>query len=464
MTGSTAFPRRGVRWRLWARGIALLFGLQFVFFGMLVAAQAVPDRPIVDNLVSSIDAGTYGPYSLPDRMGGTSDTFTECVLVSAGLGAPPEESAFSRAVRMPRIASCAGGEADLRALAEGRVLTAEELPADHDYFRYWNGYTVLTRPVLATVGLEGLRIVAGSLLAVAAVGAFLAVRARTSVAVALALALPVLVGTNVLSTPSTSFSHSLSLAAACLSVLLTAAGAGRSMRLGLFGAALGAAFFCYVDLLTTPVVPWIMSAFVLGAAVWYRTRRTARALRATITAGLVWAVAFGTTWVSRWVFAAVFLGSAETLSSVRGKVEERTGEAGNGVSEAFGAGVASNLDHWWSTVPTSSLVLVACAVTVLGALVLAVVRGGPRRLLVAAALGAPALAVPVWYAVLSNHSQIHEFFVYRNVPAALAVVTAAALAAAARPWPTAASRPASPEPVPGAPAASTAPRSAEPVG
>lgn len=433
MTGSTASARRGARWRPWAVGLGLLVGLQFVFFGLLVAAQAVPDRPIVDNLVSSIEDGTYGPVLIPDRMGGVSDTFTECVLVSAGLGAPPEESAFSRAVRMPRIASCTEGEADLRVLADGGVLTAQELPADHDYFRYWNGYTVLTRPVLALIGLEGLRIVSGTLMVVAFAGAFLAVRARTSTAVALALTLPFMAGSNMLSTPSTSFSHSLSIAAIFLSVVLAAAGAGRSLRLGHLGAALGAAVFCYVDLLTTPAVPWIMSAFVVGAAVWYRGRSTAGALRATLTTGVVWMVAFGVTWVSRWLFAVVFLGVDETLAVVRGKVAERTGGDRNGVSDAFGAGVVSNLDYWWHAVPTSSLVLVACAAAALAGLALAVVRGGPRRLLVAAVLGAPALVVPVWYAVLSNHSQIHEFFVYRNVPAALAVATAAALVAAVRP-------------------------------
>lgn len=35
-----------------------------------------------------------------------------------------------------------------------------------------------------------------------------------------------------------------------------------------------------------------------------------------------------------------------------------------------------------------------------------------------------------WYIVVSNHSQIHEFFVNRGVPVALAVLTAACWAAA----------------------------------
>ncbi len=67
------------------------------------------------------------------------------------------------------------------------------------------------------------------------------------------------------------------------------------------------------------------------------------------------------------------------------------------------------------------------------ALVVAVRRGGWQRLGVAALLAAPALLVPAWYEVLSNHSQVHAFFTYRSVPAALGVLVAACLVAATRP-------------------------------
>ena len=38
--------------------------------------------------------------------------------------------------------------------------------------------------------------------------------------------------------------------------------------------------------------------------------------------------------------------------------------------------------------------------------------------------------VPAWYEVLSNHSQVHAFFTYRSVPAAVGVVVAASVLAA----------------------------------
>lgn len=438
----------------WVQGLGMLVVLQFVFFGLLVVGQAVPDRPVVENLVAAVEDGTYGPNGMIDRMGGASDTFTECVVVGTGVGAPPEESAFSRAVRMPRITNCEGGPEAIRAVADGAEFT------DNNYYKYWAGYTVLTRPVLALMGVEGLRIVAGTLMVLAMVGVFLVLRARTSTAVGLALTLPYLVGTNLLSTPSTSFSQSLSTAFILLSVILAALGAGRSTRLGCAGAALGAALFCFVDLLTTPAVPWAMSAFAVGAVVWFRTRALRETFRAVLLSGLVWPVAFAVTWVSRWLIGAVFLGFPATVEMVRENVGFRTGGAHAGVSEAFGAGVRVNLSYWWNVLPTSGLVLTGCLVAAAVGLALALRRGGPSRWAVAVVLALPALAVPLWYTALSNHSQIHAFFVNRGVPAALAIGAAACLAAAVLP------RPESPQPgsrqEPGEPSAAEDPGRSDP--
>ncbi|MGX5358364.1 hypothetical protein [Kocuria sp. KH4] len=415
--------------RPWLQGLGMLVVLQFALFGLLVVGQAVPDRPVVEHLLAAVEDGTYGPHGTVDRMGTPADTFTECVVAGTGLGASPEESAFSRAVRMPRIATCGGGPEQLRAIADGAVLE------DNDYFKYWAGYTVLTRPVLAVAGLEGLRIVSGTLMVVALAGAFLALRARTSTAVGLALVLPYVAGTNLLSTPSTSFSQSISIAFIFLSVLLATLGAGRSVRLGCAGAALGAALFCFVDLLTTPAVPWAMSAFAVGAVTWSRRRELRAVGAAVLLAGAVWPVAFAVTWAARWVIAGAFLGVPATVEVVRRNVGNRTGGDHAGVSEAFGAGVRANIDYWWTRVPTAELVLAGCLLAAVVGLVLAHRRGGPSRWALALVLALPAAAVPVWYAVLSNHSQIHAFFVNRGVPAALAVITAACLAAAAGPRP-----------------------------
>ena len=65
-----------------------MLALQAVFLGLLVLAQAVPDDPIVANLLEAVEDGTYATNSEPDNMGGTSSSFTECVAIGTGLGRP----------------------------------------------------------------------------------------------------------------------------------------------------------------------------------------------------------------------------------------------------------------------------------------------------------------------------------------------------------------------------------------
>lgn len=414
------------RWRPFLKGAGVLVALQFVLFGLLIVGQAVPDKPIVDNLVSSIEKNTYGPSGIPDRMGTQSDTFTECVVVGTGLGASPDESALSRAARMPRIDNCAGGKQDILDLAQGKVFE------DNNYYKYWAGYTILTRPLLATVGLEGLRIISGALMITALFAAFMVVRSKTSTAVGVALFLPFVVGTNMLSTPSTSFTQSIAITFIFLSVILTVVGFKRSPYLGLLGAGVGAALFCYVDLLTTPAIPWAMSSFVLAAAVWCKERNLKSTATWGVLAAVVWPAAFGLTWVFRWIFGAVFMGIGETIAMVQQNVGFRTGGSHSGVSDVFGAGVASNVAYWWEMIPTAPYVFFGCLIAAAIALALAFRRGGVDRLKVAGVLALPMLIPPFWYIVVSNHSQIHEFFVNRGVPVALAVVTAACWAAALR--------------------------------
>ena len=93
--------------------LVVLVAVQLAFFAVLVAAQAVPDDPIVTHLQEAIDEGTYGPTGRPDNMGSESTSFDECVAVGTGLGRP-DLNPFERAARMPRTGSCSTGRGHRR--------------------------------------------------------------------------------------------------------------------------------------------------------------------------------------------------------------------------------------------------------------------------------------------------------------------------------------------------------------
>jgi hypothetical protein len=406
--------------------VAVLIGLQVVFLGLLFAAQAVPDRPIVTHLVEGIDDRIYGPTGRPDFMGGVSEAFTECVALGTGLGRP-DLGVWQRTVRMPRLESCSRGDDQLRALARGEPVTSRL-----EYFRYWAGYTVVMRPVLALWGLGSLHMISGALLVAAIAGAVVVVARRTATAFALALVAPLILSSHLVSMPSTSLPGALASAAAFGGVALTAVGASRGGRGAVLGAVVGAALFNYVDLLSTPAIPWMLSATVGGAVVLWRRGRVGDAGRTVLAVGLAWPVAYLATWASRWALAVAALGWNDAWDAIGGKISERTQGNVASSSPGFLAPITRNVRYWLG-LGTGPPVLVLAAAITLVAMGIAVRRHGAARLAWFAVLAAPAVLAPAWYAALRNHSLIHVAKVYASLPAAVGIVTAAALAAALAP-------------------------------
>jgi len=414
-----------------ARAAAGLLALQVVFLLLLVAAQAVPNGPIIRHLDEAVATGDYGAEYAPDGFGGTADRFTECVVVGYGVSSPDDpRSVWYRATGGPRLSSCVEGVAQVRSLAAGETL----LPGA-GYFRYWSGYSVLTRPALALLDLPGLRLLVAGLLAVATAVAYSVLARRLGRGAALALLVPLAVASNAMAMPSTAFSHGIALAAVAAGVAGTAVLSRWGWRGAAVGAGLAAAVFNYVDLLTVPPMSWALCAAVAGAVVHVARGRLRLTLGAVLAAGAAWPVAFAVTWVSRWVIAALVQGPG-VFSRVAEVGRFRvSGDAGTVVQHELGAPTRANLRLWLDTTSTARPLLVVAAVVVVSALVLAARRRGVEGVVVAAVLAAPALVVPAWYELMSNHSQIHAFFTYRSIPAAVGIAVMAALVAARRPAP-----------------------------
>jgi len=405
----------------WFLAVAAL--VQIVFFGLLVAAQSVPDKVIADNLAVAIKNGSYGPDGLSDRMGGSSDTFTECIVAATGLG-HEGENVFVRAAYMPRLGSCTGGAKPILEFAQGNALPNGVVSG---YFKYWAGYVVVTRPVIALFGLTGMRIVAGAMLLFSAILAVVVLGRRTSMWAAAGLLLPLGLASNLMSTPSTSFSQAFSISFMFLGVALTAWGAAKSMKWTIFAVGLSAALFCYVDLLTTPAIPWAFCTVVAAGVTFAKTRALRPTLAVGVIAAAVWIIGFAGTWISRWVFAAMFLGVRTTYKYVVGNIEFRTGGDHANVRHVLFAPTEANWVYWTTHVPTAIFVLVAAGIVIALALVMTWRIHGVRTVAAWPLLALSAVVVIVWYEVLNNHSQIHAFFVYRGYPAMVGVLLFAAL-------------------------------------
>lgn len=404
-----------------------MLGTVVAFLALLVGAEAVPDGAITARLADAVEDGGYGPPLVPDPWGGLHDGFTECVALGHGLGTPPEPMGLvARALWAPRIGACDAGADQVRALAAGEDVAAGP------YYRYWNGYAPLTRPVVAVLGVPGLRVVVGAALLAAAVVAAVALGRRLGWLATAALAGPLVVASNAAATPAGSFTHAISLAAAAIGTAGVAVATDRWGWPGAAGAAAGgAALFVFVDLLTTPALPWALAATVAGGVVAARGADLRDVGCATLAAGVAWPAAYAVTWATRWLAAAAVHGR-QVLSAIAEVSRFRVSGQHGGVVDQVGAATRANAD-WWLDRTTGAPVVLALAVAVsVGAIVLLLRRRdapGPG-LAVLAVLAAPALLVPAWYELVSNHSQIHAFFTYRSVPVAVGIGTAACVLAA----------------------------------
>ena len=246
----------------------------------------------------------------------------------------------------------------------------------------------------------------------------------------MALVLPVLLASNVLATPSTSLNQSLSLAAALLSPTLTVIGGDRGRRGALIAAAVGAAVYCYVDLMLVAAVPWMLSAAGATAACFMSSGRRGRrvATRHRSGGGLACGLR---------VHVAEPVDLRHTIPRVESRhvghpIPDRVparrlvhvGPAGSGRSTTV------NFEYWTTRISTVWAVLFLAAAVVVVAVVVASRRFGPARVAVFALLAWPAGLPVLWYEVVRNHSQIHPGKAHVSIPFALGVVVAAAVLAA----------------------------------
>lgn len=408
-------------------GIVIL--LQFVFFGLLVVSQGLPDRPIVSRLADDVREGTYGPSRMPDRMGGIGDTFTECVVVGTGLGPAPGESFVHQAGRMPRLSSCEKGAEQILALDSGTAVQ------DSSYFRYWAGYSVLVRPVLAVAGIEGVRIVIGALLAASMVFAGSVLGRLTQWWVPVTLFGPLLLTSNLMSTPSTSLLSALTWSVIILGVGVTALAARRSESTAYLAVAVSAAVYCYVDLLTNPAAAWALTVVAAGVSHWWWRRDVRSTFWLTGISVLVWIASFTFTWVARWVWAIPFVGLEEVVRTVRENVAFRTAGEYITVDPGLGQGIVRNVSWWLTKAPTTAPVLIMTAVVIGAAAIVALRRRRSGAGLGGLTLALAAVPIPIWLLIVSNHSQIHAFLTFRLIPTFMGILLTAIAVAVFGPAP-----------------------------
>jgi hypothetical protein len=402
--------------------VAPLLGL----LGVL-AAEVVPDGRIGYHLVRARAEGVLEPVERPQSpLGTTVDQFSECVAFGIGLGDPPDSTIWETALASPSYFGCEELTDELDHLVE-----TDTLSPGGTYLRYWHGYAVFSRPALGAFGVAGARWLAFALLATTVVGfAALVKRAFGWVATGL------LVGPAVLTTDMTigglSMHQSLGIATAWTGAWAAFVVVKRHPRwqTAALVAALAGTLNAYVDLMTTIPGALAVTAFgaALGACANGGDPELRRTWRLTLAAVVGWVVGMAWMWASKWLLATTAVGIDEVVDNVWTKVEFRLSGEYESVDPNRLQGLWKNLAEWWSN-PLTPWVIGSSLVVLVGVVSRARTARAVRwRIL--ACVGIVAVPVVMWFVALNNHSQIHDWLVYRSLPIAFGGACAFVCAAA----------------------------------
>lgn len=279
------------------------------------------------------------------------------------------------------------------------------------YPRYWHGYRVLLDPLTAWLPMYPVRYL--MLAAMIATLTWFAFELRFLVGADAAFAL--IVPTIVLTDLWISWNY----AAQTIAIIVIFAGSAIAARKARFPesnlilvAALFGSLFNYVDFLVN--VPWqpMLIAFVALAA--------GRRVPETLAIVVAWFAGYSLTWASKW---AIAVAAGASWSDIFEVITYRlNGDAPGYVRHHFLAPTRKVLDYLYHETRSAMLFLLLLPTLLLP------VRRWPN-LKRFALLSSPLLIAFGWFELLSNHTQIHTWMVYRTAASCFGILIAAAIIA-----------------------------------
>lgn len=355
--------------------------------------------------------GTSMRWSTPR---GTSPDASTSSASASGLGERPGTNDVEAALLSPTLGSCATAIPKIEDWAAGDGLTRS-----YDYWRYWNGVSTIYRPSLLALGVAGVRVAVGVVVALLVFAAYRSTRSFAGPAGGVAFVTPIVATTDLVDLPAATY-QGLGVAAALGSyvAMLRLAGVDRSLwGIATSAFVLGAAYLFFVDL-TNPASAWTSVTFAAGLAAVASDRLAAVAGR-MLASAVGWIAGFAWMWFGKWLLTGFVLGFGSVRTQITDQIEFRIEGDTVGFTNRPVDVWQRVWNEWYAQPLTPTLLLVAGVAIVLVSLWR---RDGreiwERRVLLCLAAGLPV----VWYTMMRNHTFLHAWFVYRDLAFAAGVL------------------------------------------
>ncbi len=400
--------------------LIVLVAAPVVGFALVVFSHLVPDSAIREQLADSIARDQLNTADYGQAFSGKQiDYFTDCLGMSIGLPDEGKGSAIRSAVATPTGGGCSATVPAIVGVENG-----DEWVGGYDYYRYWHGYTAISRPAVAGVGLGGVRVLAVVGLAALTFGLGRAVTRAHGWPTAVALLGPLVLTTDFIEL-GRSFPHAAGAAAALAGAWYAhtrVLARGTLGELAWCGAVAGAGFV-YFDILTMPPGAAVLLVGVSGLA--FAQCATGRRLGAgMLVAFSAWCAGWVWMWVSKWLVASVVFGVGTVAKVIRFTAENRIDGRADGFDFSF-LNTSRIMLVTWRNQPLTTLVMVMFLAAVAAVVTFryrrtgSIGRVGDRVL-----LAVPSGVVFIWFEIMRNHSQNHGFFAYRSLAISAGLVLA----------------------------------------
>ena len=393
-----------------------------VGFVLAVSSHVVPDSEIREHLSDAIARNQLNAADYGQAFSGKQiDYFTDCVGVTIGLPDEGDSSPVKSAIATPT-----GGGCSVAVPAIAGVQSGDEWVGGYDYYRYWHGYTLVTRPGIAAFGLGGTRMLALAGLAGLIFGLGRSLTRVHGWPTSVALLGPLVLTTDFVELPR-SLPHAIGVAAALGGAWYGHArvlARGTLAEIAWCGAVAGAGFV-YFDILTMPPGAAVLLVGVVGFA--FARVATGRRLGLGLLVALsAWCVGWVWMWVSKFLIASIVFGAGTVYDVIRFAAENRI----DGNAEAFDFSFLNTSRAMlvtWKNQPLTVAAVIVFIVWVAATVVRQRQAGAIGRLRDRMLLAFPSTIVFIWFEVMRNHSQNHGFFTYRSLAISAGLVFAGAV-------------------------------------
>lgn len=395
---------RQSKWK-WILVVPLtLFGMCIVGYLLLVLVYSISTERMQEEMRESVrifvtETGAYTPA------GKQLDNFTDSLMLLTASH-PNGENPWKDAIRVPQFRS---NDMEPTQLLIDMFSGQETEKQEVSYGRYWHGYLIFLKPLLAVFSYSQIR----DILSMVQIGLFMVIvlllAKKEKYYHSIGMFLFWMVMNPIAGMLSLQYSSLLILTfIAVFGILVMDSVWEEHMeRWMLFFLVIGG-LTSYLDLLTFPVV-----TLGIPLILWLSLDKSGQRgkIRNLLGCSFFWALGYGGLWAEKWLLGT-WITKESVWKDALGAVQYRMASSNNGIPFTWQTVLEKQMEYFRNP-PVDLFILFT--ITVLAALILAKKIRLKLNGQMAAAYGMIAVYPFLWYGLVKNHSFVHFWFTYRNL-------------------------------------------------